>query len=127
MALGAGHKGLRLVHECWLGPLEEQGGRHGRVPEANGSQATCGWTWSMGRQAGQTLGQLLQPACLPLPLRFPCLSPVRVPGDVAASGRSPVPLLDGCCAISHGVLDLVLRGKRALSPAPVLVKARRRG
>jgi hypothetical protein len=27
------------------------------------------------RQASRTLGQLLQPACLPLPLRFPRLSP----------------------------------------------------
>jgi len=32
----------------------------------------------------------------------------RVPGAVAAGGRSPEPLLDGCCAVSRGVLDLVL-------------------
>jgi len=51
----------------------------------------------------------------------------RVPGAVAAGGRSPEPLLDGRCAVSRGVLDLVLRGKRALSPAPVLVEARRGG
>ena len=114
-----------LAHECWLGPLGEQG-RQARVPEADGSQATCGWTWSTGsRQAGRTLGQLLHPACLPLPLRFPRLSP---------QPEFLEPLLPVVDPLSHCWTAAVLYpagcwiwccGKRALSPAPVPVEARR--
>jgi hypothetical protein len=105
-----------------------------------GASMLAGATWRAGRgRQGCQRRTVLRPhvdglgpwvlaaACLlALASALPTfVATARVPGAVAAGGRSLEPLLDGCCAVSHGVLDLVLRGKRALSPAPVPVEARR--